>query len=65
MANVQVLKNNLGFVLATITTDSKGVQTIKDNLGMLLGTYDPKTNLTRNNLGQLIGTGNLLASLIK
>lgn len=65
MANVEVLKNNLGVILATITTDSKGIKTIKDPVGVILGTYDPKTNLTRNFLSQIIGTGNLLTSLIK
>lgn len=64
MANDQVLRNQLGFVLATITTDRNGVQTIKDPLGKVLGTYDPKTNITRNYLSQVIGTGNLLTSLI-
>lgn len=65
MASTETLKNNLGMVLATITTASNGVQTIKDPIGYVLGTYDPKTNTTRNNLGQVIGTGNLLTSLIR
>ena len=51
--------------MATITVDSRGVSTIKDPLGVILGTYDPKTNTTRNFAGQVIGTGNLLSSLIK
>lgn len=65
MGNTQTLKNNLGVILATITTDSKGIETIKDPLGVVLGTYDPKTNTTRNFLGQIVGTGNLLATLIR
>jgi len=65
MANIQYLKNNLGVILATITIDSNGIQTIKDPLGVILGSYDPKTNTTRNFLGQIIGSGNLLASLIR
>ena len=65
MANVQTLKNNLGVVLATITTASNGIQTIRDPLGVVLGSYDPKTNTTRNFLGQVVGTGNLLSSLIR
>ncbi len=65
MANLQTLKNQLGVILATISTDSKGIQTIRDPLGVILGTYDPKTNTTRNFLGQIVGTGNLLTTLIK
>ena len=61
----ETLRDNLGFILATITTNSKGIQTIKDPLGKILGTYDPKTNTTRIFLGQVIGTGNLLTTLIR
>lgn len=61
----ETLRDNLGFIIATITTNGKGIQTIKDPLGKILGTYDPKTNTTKNYLGQIIGTGNLLTSLIR
>ena len=61
----QSLKNQLGQVIAKIDTDSSGVMTIKTFTGKVLGTYDPKSNTTRNYLGQLIGTGNLLATLIE
>jgi hypothetical protein len=64
MAN-EIIKDNLGRTLATISEDRKGVFTIKDGLGKLLGTYDPKTNITKNYLGQIIGTGNQLTRLIK
>ena len=61
----QILKDPLGRVIARISTDSRGNMTIKDQLGVVLGTYDPKTNITRNFYGQVIGSGNLLTSLIK
>lgn len=64
MASPEVLKDPLGRVIARIYTDKKGIRTIKDQLGVVLGTYDPKTNNTRNYLGQLIGKGDLLTSLI-
>jgi hypothetical protein len=64
MAN-EIIKDNLGRTLATISEDRKGVLTIKDGLGKLLGTYDPKTNTTKNYLGQVVGTGNQLTRLIK
>jgi hypothetical protein len=61
----EVLRDPLGQILATIETTGNGNQTIKDHLGKTLGTYDKKSNTTRNYLGQLIGTGNLLTTLIR
>jgi len=61
----QDLRNQQGQTIAKIDTDSRGVMTIKTFTGKILGTYDPKSNITRNYLGQLIGTGNLLATLIE
>jgi hypothetical protein len=61
----EVIKDNLGRILGVISSDRKGILTIKDALGKILGTYDPKTNTTKNYLGQIIGTGNQLTRLIK
>jgi hypothetical protein len=60
----QVLKDKLGHVLAKISTASNGIQTIKDSLGHVKGTYDPKADKTKDSLGRVIGSGNLLATLI-
>jgi len=62
---MQVIKDSLGKILGTIETDSRGVMTLKTQLGEILGTYDPKTNLTRTFLGEIVGTGNLLTTLLR
>jgi len=61
----ETLRDPLGQILATIETDRDGNQTIKDYMGKILGVYNKKENKTRNYLGQIVGTGNLLTSLIK
>lgn len=58
-----VIRDQLGRILGTVSVDSRGVQTLRDSLGVILGTYDPRTNVTRNYLGQLVGNGNLLSML--
>lgn len=60
----EVLRDPLGQILGTIETTSNGNQKLKDYVGKTLGTYDKKTNTTRNYLGQLVGTGNLLTTLL-
>lgn len=58
-----VIKDHMGRILGTVRTDSRGVQTLRDAVGQILGTYDPRTNKTRNSLGQIVGEGNLLSML--
>lgn len=60
----QVLKDNRGIPIGRISTASNGVQTIKDPRGIPKGTYDPKTNKTKDARGIPIGTGNLLTTLL-
>lgn len=60
----QVLKDKLNRPIAYIETNSSGVQTIKDKLNRGLGTYDPKTDKTKDHLNRVVGTGNQLTSLI-
>ena len=60
----QVLKDKLGHTIGKISTSSNGLQTIKTPQGHTKGTYDPKTNTTKDNLGHKVGTGNLLISLL-
>lgn len=62
---MQEIRDQLGKIIAVITTDSQGIQTIKTQLGEILGTYNPKTNETRTFLGQIVGYGNLLTTLIR
>lgn len=60
----QVLKDSRGNTIGKILTASNGVQTIKDRLGNTKGSYDPKTNKTKDRHGNTVGTGNLLTSLL-
>ena len=60
----QVLKDNGGCVIGRVSTASNGVQTLKDNKGLKKGTYNPKTKRTQDVRGLIVGTGNLLATLL-
>lgn len=60
----QVLKDNRGHIIGKISTASNGVQTIKDASGHTKGTYDPRTNKTRDARGHEVGTGNQLTTLL-
>ncbi len=60
----QVLKDRAGRPIGRISTASNGVQTIKDAKGRKKGTYDPKSNKTKDAKGRPAGTGNLLTSLL-
>lgn len=60
----QQIRDNLNRLLATIKTHPSGKQEILTPLNKLLGTYDPKSNETRDTLNRLIAKGNVLTSLI-
>lgn len=60
----RILKDKTGRTIARISTASNDVQTIKDATGHTKGTYDPKTNKTKDSTGHIVGTGNLLATLL-
>lgn len=59
----QTIRDKSGRTIATITT-SGSVSTIRDMAARTKGTYDSKTNITRDAAGRTIGTGNLLTTLI-
>jgi len=60
----QILKDAKGFTIGRITTAHNGVQTIKDPKGFTKGSYDPKTNTTKDARGFKVGNGNLLVTLL-
>ena len=60
----QRLADSTGRPIGHITTDSDGVQHLYNAGGLPVGTYEPKTNTTRNNNGYPVGTGNILTSLL-
>ena len=60
----QELRDRYGRLLGRIRTRSDGRLELRDAYSRLKGTYDPKTNQTRDDLGRFVGTGNLLTTLL-
>ena len=60
-----VLKDNVGKILGTIKVLPDGKKELRDCVGKFLGTYDPKDNRTRDNIGVIIGYGDLLTTLLR
>lgn len=61
----QVLRDNNGRKIGTISTASNGDQTIRDANGHKKGAYYPGTNKTRDANGHIVGAGNLLTTLLE
>lgn len=62
---VEVLRGPSAQVLGTLVTNAQGVQELRGVRQQLLGTYDPHRNETRDATRRLVGTGNLLTSLLR
>lgn len=60
----QVLRDKNGRMLGKVKQRSDGRLEGRDATGRLRGTYDPKLDKTRDHTGRIIGSGNLLATLI-
>jgi len=60
----QVVRDRLGKTLARIRKLPDGRFELRDRLGKTLGYYDEKRDQTRDGLGNLLGYGNLLGTLI-
>ena len=60
----QQIRDKMNRLLATIKTLSSGKQEIRSPMNKLLGTYDPKSNETRDPMNRLVAKGNALTSLI-
>lgn len=60
----QVLKDAMNRIIGYIDTDSSGKQTIKDSMNRIKGYYDPKSNQTKDSMNRIVGTGNLLTTLL-
>ena len=58
------LRDSNGRAIGSITTASNGKQEGRDANGRFKGTFDPKTNQTRDSNGRLVGKGNVLAAVI-
>ncbi|CAN5567111.1 hypothetical protein BH10CYA1_BH10CYA1_60050 [soil metagenome] len=64
MSNIEILKDRNNHKLGEIRTESNGHQTVFSATNHRLGSYDPKTNETRDSNNRLVGKGNLLSSLL-
>lgn len=60
----QELRDRHGTLLGKITIRSDGKYEGRDSHGSLKGTYDPKSNQTRDKNGALVGNGNMLSNLV-
>jgi hypothetical protein len=60
----QELKDTNGRLIGTIREGSYGRLEIFDESGWLKGTYDPQSDQTKDSSGRLVGTGNLLTTLL-
>lgn len=61
----QQLRDNMNRLIGTIKTRLDGRMEIWDDMNRMKGTYDPKTNETRDDMNRSVGTGNLLATLLR
>ena len=64
MAHRQTLKDGQFQIIGYIDTDLDGQQTISDAQFHRRGSYDPKTNVTKDAQFRRIGYGNLLTTLL-
>jgi hypothetical protein len=60
----QVLRDSKNQLIGKISTAPNGVMTLRDAKNSLKGTYDPKAKTTRDAHGKLVGTGNILTTLL-
>lgn len=62
---VAVLRGPTAQVLGSIEIAPSGVQELRNARRHLLGTYNSRTNQTCDSAGRLVGTGNLLSTLLR
>lgn len=62
--STQTLKDRHYRIIGYIETKSDGSQVGKDAHYRVKGYYDPRTNQTKDAHYRIVGTGNLLASLV-
>ncbi len=62
--NRRTLNDNQFRTIGFIDTDPNGKETLRDPQFRIKGYYDPKTNQTKDAQFRLVGTGNILTSLL-
>ena len=60
----QYLKDPQGNLLGRIKTQYDGKLELHDRTGSIRGSYNPKTNETRDRFNKLVGRGNILVRLL-
>lgn len=60
----QILKDKQNKTIGRIRTLSDGRLEIRDPQNLAKGTYNPKTNETRDRQNRVVGKGNLLVTLL-
>ena len=61
----QILRRPNGTILGKLVDRSATEQWLYDSAGRCVGIYHKDTNLTKDQAGRLVGTGNLLVTLLK
>ena len=62
---VEEVRNRSGRLIGRITTLANGNRVAYDTAGRLKGTYYPRTHETIDSSGRRVGTGDMLAVLIR
>ena len=65
MTKTQEIRDRSNILVATIYTDRDGRQEIRDKSNVTLGSYYPAHNQTRDRGNRIVGSGNLLTTLIR
>jgi hypothetical protein len=60
----QTLKDDHYNIIGFIETQADGTQVLKDARYNIRGYYDPKSNRTKDSNYNILGTGNLLGTLL-
>lgn len=60
-----LLRDYQGKIIGRIEVSPNGKKTLIDFYGKILGTYDPKTNITKDFYGYIVGRGDCLTMLLK
>ena len=62
----EVLRDHRGIVIGVLETQRlTGKLIARDASGIVVGTYDPRSNQTRDSHGRVVGRGNLLGALLR
>lgn len=64
LEDVEILLDRTQKPIARLSTSQTGLKTLYTTTGVRLGSYDPETNITKDENRTIIGYGDLLMSLL-